>query len=168
MGNYYGKYRGTVIDNADPMQMGRLMVQVPDVSNVVSSTWAMPCAPFSGSQSGVVCVPPTGASVWVEFEQGDSDYPIWSGCFWGSSDDVPSMALGGPPSVQSIVIQSVGGHILMISDVQGSSGGILLKTSSGASIAINDTGITLDNGQGATVTLSGSSVKLNDDALVVT
>ena len=27
-------------------------------------------------------LPPVGAAVWVEFEGGDLDYAIWSGCFW--------------------------------------------------------------------------------------
>jgi uncharacterized protein involved in type VI secretion and phage assembly len=168
VGNLFGKYRGSVMNNVDPMQMGRLMVQVPDVSNTQPSTWAMPSAPFAGAQSGSVAVPPVGASVWVEFEQGDSNYPIWSGCFWGSSSEVPSMALDAPPGVQSIVLQSVGGSTLMISDVPGPSGGILLQSSSGASIAINDSGITISNGQGATITLSGPSVNVNQGALVVT
>lgn len=168
MGNFFGKYRGTVINNVDPMQMGRLMVQVPDVSNVQPSTWAMPCAPFGGAQSGSVAVPPVGASVWVEFEQGNSDYPIWSGCFWGSAAEVPPLALAAPPGVQAIVIQSVGQSTLMISDVPGPTGGILLKSSSGASIAINDLGITISNGQGATITLTGPSVTINEGALMVT
>jgi uncharacterized protein involved in type VI secretion and phage assembly len=168
MGSFYGKYRGTVINNTDPMQMGRVIAQVPDVSNVIPSTWALPSAPFAGGQSGSVAVPPVGASVWVEFEQGDSDYPIWSGCFWGSSSEVPSMALAAPPGVQSIVLQSVGQSTLMISDVSGASGGILLQHSSGASIAINDTGITISNGQGATIALTGSSVTINQGALMVT
>lgn len=168
MANFFGKYRGTVINNVDPMQMGRLMVQVPDVSNVLPSTWAMPCAPFAGAQSGSVAVPPVGASVWVEFEQGNSDYPIWSGCFWGSAAEVPAMALAAPPGVQAIVLQSVGQNTLMISDVPGPTGGILIKSSSGAMIAINDIGITISNGQGATITLTGPTVTLNEGALVVT
>lgn len=168
MASFIGKYRGTVVDNNDPLQMGRLSVQVSDVSNIQTSTWAMPSAPFVGPQSGCVAVPPVGASVWVEFEQGDSDYPIWSGGFWGSSGEVPPSALGAPAGTQVIVLQSVGGNILMLSDVPGSSGGILLKSSSGASIAINDQGITIDNGQGANITLSGSSVNINQGALAVT
>ena len=56
----------------------------------------------------------------------------------------------------------------MISDVPGPTGGILLKSSSGAMIAINDTGITISNGQGATITLTGPSVTVNEGALVVT
>jgi uncharacterized protein involved in type VI secretion and phage assembly len=166
--SFYGKYRGTVVDNNDPMQMGRLSVQVPDVSNIQTATWAMPSAPLAGGGSGSVAVPPVGASVWVEFEQADSDYPIWSGCFWGSSAEVPPLALAAPAGVQAIVLQSVGGNVLMLSDQSGSAGGILLKSSSGASIAINDQGITIDNGKGATITLSSNSVNINQGALTVT
>jgi uncharacterized protein involved in type VI secretion and phage assembly len=167
VGNFIGKYRGTVTDNNDPLNTGRVAVQVPDVSNVQTSTWAMPCAHFAGSQSGFFSVPPIGASVWVEFEQGNSDYPIWSGCFWGSAAEVPPLATSAPPGVQAIVLQSVGQNTLMISDVPGSAGGILLKSSSGASIAINDTGITITNGQ-ATIQIVGPSVIVNQGALVVT
>jgi uncharacterized protein involved in type VI secretion and phage assembly len=165
--HFYGKYRGAVIDNADPLQIGRLLVQVPDVSNVIPSTWAMPCVPFTGNQCGFFVVPPVGAGVWIEFEQGDSDYPIWTGGFWGSASEVPALALAGSPGVQQIVIQSFAGNTLMISDVPGSTGGILLKSNTGASIAINDTGITISNGQGATIVLTGPSVQINEDGLEV-
>lgn len=168
MSTFFGKYRGTVINNIDPLQMGRLMVQVPDVSNVLPSTWAMPCVAHAGIQSGTFAVPPIGASVWVEFEQGNSDYPIWTGCFWGSAAEVPALALAAPPGLQSIVMQSVGQNTLMLSDAPGPTGGILLKSTTGAMIAINDTGITISNGQGATITLTGPSVTVNLGALVVT
>jgi uncharacterized protein involved in type VI secretion and phage assembly len=166
-GKYVGKYRGTVVDNIDPLQTGRLSVQVPDVSNILTSTWAMPSAQCAGTGSGFFAVPPVGANVWVEFEQGDSDYPIWSGCFWGSAAEVPPMALLAPPGVQAIVLQSVGGNTLMISDVPGPTGGILLKSSSGASIAINDVGITITNGQ-ATIQITGPTITVNEGALVIT
>jgi uncharacterized protein involved in type VI secretion and phage assembly len=166
-GKFSGKYRGTVLNNIDPMQMGRLTVQVPDVSNVLPSTWAMPCVPFAGAQSGVFHVPPIGASVWVEFEQGNSDYPIWSGCFWGSAAEVPAMALAGPPGLQQIVIQSVAQNSLMISDTPGPTGGLVLKGSSGAMISINAVGITISNGQGATITLIGPTVTVNNGALTI-
>ena len=112
-------------------------------------------------------VPPVGSNVWVEFEQGNSDYPIWSGCFWGSGAEVPPSATAVPPGTQCIVLQSVNGNMLVISDQPGPSGGILLKSSSGASIAINDTGITITNGQ-ATIQIAGPSVTVNNGALVVT
>jgi uncharacterized protein involved in type VI secretion and phage assembly len=164
---FYGKYRGTVLDNIDPLQMGRLMVQVPDVSNIIPSTWAMPCVPFAGIQSGFFAVPAIGAGVWVEFEQGNSDYPIWTGCFWGSAAEVPALALAAPPALQQVLIQTVGQNTLLISDVRGPTGGILLKSTTGAMIMINDTGITISNGQGATILMTGPSVTVNEGALEI-
>ena len=167
MAKYYGKYRGTVLDNVDPMQMARLLVQVPDVSNILPSTWAMPCLPFAGIQSGMFVVPIIGSGVWIEFEQGDSDNPIWVGGFWGSAEEVPALALAGSPTLQQIVIQTTGQNTLMISDVPGPTGGILLKSTSGAMISISDTGIIISNGQGATIDMTGPSVTVNEGALEV-
>jgi uncharacterized protein involved in type VI secretion and phage assembly len=168
MAQFFGKYRGSVLDNADPLQIGRLMVQVADVSNVLPSTWAMPCLPFGGMQAGLFAVPAIGSGVWVEFEQGDPDYPVWVGCFWGSVADIPPLALAGVPGVQQVVVQTEGENSLIISDTPGPSGGILLQTSSGALISVSDAGITISNGQGATITLTGPTVAINEDALVVT
>ena len=67
---YYGKYRGVVLNNIDPMQQGRLQIQVPDVSGLAPASWAMPCVPIAGIQSGMVALPVIGSGVWVEFEQG--------------------------------------------------------------------------------------------------
>jgi uncharacterized protein involved in type VI secretion and phage assembly len=164
---FLGNYRGIVIDNVDPLQIGRVMVQVPDISNVLPSTWAMPCVPFAGIQNGFFAVPAVGSGVWIEFEHGDADYPIWTGCFWGSAGEVPALALAAPPGLQQIVIQSMTQNTLLISDVPGPTGGILLKSSAGALIAINDTGITISNGQGATIILTGPSVTVNEGALEV-
>ena len=81
---YYGKYRGTVFNNIDPEQRGRIMAIVPDVLGLIPSSWALPCAPIAGKQNGVYVVPKIGDGVWIEFEQGDPDYPIWVGVFGGS------------------------------------------------------------------------------------
>jgi uncharacterized protein involved in type VI secretion and phage assembly len=167
MSKHYGKYRGTVLNNIDPMQMGRLMVQVPDVSNVLPSTWAMPCLPFSGIQSGMYVAPAIGSGVWIEFEQGNTDYPIWVGCFWGSAAEVPALALAGPPGLQQMVVQTTMQNTLMISDAPGPTGGILLKSMTGALISITDLGITISNGQGASIAMVGPAVSINAGALEV-
>jgi uncharacterized protein involved in type VI secretion and phage assembly len=167
MKQFFGKYRGTVMNNIDPMQMGRLQAIVPDVSNIIPSTWAMPCVPFAGIQCGQFAVPAIGAGVWIEYEQGDPDYPIWSGCFWGSAAEVPALALATPPPLQTIVLQTSGQNTLMISDTPGPTGGILLKTTAGAMISISDTGIIISNGQGATITMTGPAVTVNEGALEV-
>jgi uncharacterized protein involved in type VI secretion and phage assembly len=167
---YYGKYRGTVRINVDPEQIGRVMLQVPDVLGNALSNWALPCLPAAGIQSGCFIVPPVGSKVWVEFEQGDSNYPIWTGGFWGQGE-VPSPALSPPPipAGQNFVIQTTGRSMLVLSDAPptSDSGGILLK-SGDASILVNAIGIFIDNGHGATMQLVGNSVDINSGALTVT
>jgi uncharacterized protein involved in type VI secretion and phage assembly len=164
---FYGKYRGTVINNVDPLQIGRLQVMVPDVSNVMISSWAMPCAPVAGMQHGQFAVPPIGAGVWVEFEQGDPDYPIWVGCFWGTAAEVPALARTVPPAVPGITLQTVLGNGIVISDLPGPSGGIMLKSTLGATLIVNDTGIYIQNGKGASIVLTGPTVNVNMGALTV-
>ena len=165
---FFGKYRGVVLNNVDPERRGRLLVEVPDVQGLVPASWAMPCVPFSGIQAGHFVVPPMGAGVWVEFEQGDPEYPIWVGGFWGSAAEIPALGQTAAPPFQNIVVvQTQGQTTLMLSDMPGPAGGILLKSKSGALISINDVGITLSNGKGATVLLAGTTVAINGPALVV-
>jgi len=168
---YYGKYRGTVINNIDPEQRGRIMAMVPDVLGFTPSSWAMPCVPLAGKQEGTFMVPQVGAGVWIEFEQGDPDYPIWVGGFWGIAAEVPALALLPPPIPpgQNIVVQTTGQNTLLLSDSAPTpiSGGIVLKTLSGAMIVVNDSGIYINNGKGASLTLIGPVVTVNNGALTV-
>jgi uncharacterized protein involved in type VI secretion and phage assembly len=164
---FYGKYRGTVINNLDPMQIGRVQVQVPDVAGLVPSSWAMPCFPFTGKQMGMWAVPQIGAGVWVEFEQGNPDYPIWSGCWFGSVAEVPSLALTALPPLSDVVIQTAAQQTLMLSDLPGPAGGIMLKTAAGAMISISDVGITITNGKGASIMLTGPSVTLTGNPVTI-
>jgi Type VI secretion system/phage-baseplate injector OB domain len=78
---FYGKYRGKVADNIDPLFLGRILPIVPAVSEL-PLTWATPCVPYAGPEVGFCAIPPIDANVWIEFEGGDPDYPIWTGCFW--------------------------------------------------------------------------------------
>lgn len=166
--SFFGKYRGVVLNNIDPMLIGRLQVQVPDVTGLAPATWAMPCAPVAGLQSGMFALPVIGSGVWVEFERGDPDYPIWVGCFWGSAAEVPAMAQLTPPGVPSLVLQTPLGNGLSISDLPGPTGGILIKSATGATISVSDTGIVIQNGKGANLSLTGPTVTVNAGALAVT
>ena len=164
---FFGKYRGTVLNNLDPLQIGRLMVQVPDVSNVIPSSWAMPCFPISGKQMGAYMIPQIGTGVWVEFEQGNPDYPIWSGCWYGSAAEVPALALAGNPASPNILFQTSLQNTLVISDLPGPTGGIMLKSTTGAFIIVNDTGIYIQNGKGASLIMVGPTVTINNGAMVI-
>lgn len=167
MNRFYGKYRGKVVDNVDPKQLGCIRVSVPAVLGTGTQSWAYPCVPYAGLQTGFFAIPPIGANVWVEFEAGDPDHPIWSGCFWGIGE-VPALGLASPPPIAHIAMQTTLQNALLISDAPGPAGGILLKTSTGAMISISQTGIVISNGQGATITMTGRAVAINEDGLIVT
>ena len=164
---FFGKYRGTVINNIDPMKMGRIQAIVPDVLGDLPSSWAMPCLSVGGMQDGMFTVPIIGSGVWIEFEQGDPDYPIWTGCFYGSAAEMPAMAMIVPPGVPGITFQTPLQNGVTISDVPGPTGGIVIKARSGAFIAVNDVGIMISNGQGAMINLQANSVDINGGALTI-
>jgi uncharacterized protein involved in type VI secretion and phage assembly len=157
---FFGKYRGKVEDNNDPQQLGRLRVSVPSVLGSGQSSWAMPSVPYAGSQVGFFFLPPVGANVWVEFEGGNKDYPIWSGCFWNKGD-VPA----NPVTADMKVIKTDTATIT-INDQQGS-GGFSIETTSGLKIAITTSDIQFDDGKGGKIAISGPKVTINDGALEV-
>lgn len=162
----YGKYRGVVINNVDPMQEGRLIVQVPDVAGLAPTTWALPCVPMAGIQNGMVALPTIGSGVWVEFEQGDPEHPIWVGCFWGSAAEIPALSRLTPPLVPSITLQTPLQNGITISDLPGPTGGIMLKSIT-ATLIVNDTGIYIQNGKGAMIAMVGPTVTINNGALTI-
>lgn len=139
---YYGLYRATVVNNVDPLQQGRIQVIVLGPGGPIPSTWADPCAPFAGIQAGIYVVPTIGAGVWIQFEQGDPDHPVWIGGWWGSVAEVPAMALAGNPASPSIVLQTTGQKSIVISDIPGPAGGIMLRVGASA-VLINEAGISL-------------------------
>ena len=160
MPQFFGKYRGQVQNNIDPQMMGRIQVSVPAVLGDGSLSWAMPCAPFAGSGVGFFMIPPNGANVWVEFEGGDPDYPIWSGCFWGLGE-APAL-----PAIAEMKVIKTDNVTVTINDLPGV-GGIKIETTLGAKIELGPTGITVDNGMGGSITLTGPQVSVNNGALEV-
>ncbi len=163
----YGKYRGTVVNNVDPLQIGRIQAMVPDLAGFIPGTWAMPCVPAAGINTGFFTVPMMGAGVWIEFERGDPDFPVWVGGYWGSAAEVPLMAHTVPPGVTGFTLQTPLKNGLVISDVPGPTGGILIQTSTGAMISVSDVGIVISNGKGAVINMTGPTVDVNLGALTV-
>lgn len=113
-------------------------------------------------------MPPIGSGVWVEFEQGDLDRPIWVGGYWATPADVPAMARATPPGVFGITLQTTLNNGITISDAPGPAGGILVQATTGARISVSDAGIVISNGKGATMTMTGPTVDINGGALTVT
>jgi uncharacterized protein involved in type VI secretion and phage assembly len=166
-GPYYGKYRGTVTNNVDPMQIARIQASVPDVTGTAPTSWAMPCLPVAGTNMGLFTVPPVGSGVWIEFERGDPDFPIWVGGYWGSSAETPTLASQVPPGLAGITLQTTLANGIVISDLSGPTGGILIQAAGGAKISVSDAGILISNGLGATLNMTGATVDVNSGALTV-
>ncbi|MEU6082227.1 phage baseplate assembly protein V [Streptomyces sp. NPDC047108] len=163
---YLGKFRGRVVDTRDPLRIGRITAHVPDVLGDTPSTWALPCFPFTGGRAGQYTVPEPGAGVWVEFEQGDPSFPVWTGCWYGDAQELPVDVREEVPVSQPVVVETPGRHKLVMSDVPGGKG-ILLKAPGGAYVQIDERGVTIDNGQGASVELIGDQVNINEGRLIV-
>ncbi|NMF85092.1 phage baseplate assembly protein V [Nodosilinea sp. P-1105] len=100
MKQFFGKYRGKVTATKDPLHLGRVQVQVPAIFGEGRHSWAMPCTPYAGQDIGLFMVPPVNTNIWVEFEGGDPDYPIWSGCFWGEGELPKAAQVEQPEEVQ--------------------------------------------------------------------
>jgi hypothetical protein len=155
---YFGKYRGFVVDTADPQQLGRLKVTVPSVlGNEVVTGWATPCVPYGGDvNQGFLLIPEIGAGVWVEFEEGDLEFPIWVGTFWskpgGESElpkpnDADGAEQGGvqdPPTRK--IIKTVKGHTIQFEDKDGEEMVTVVEAANGHVITLNKDGITIADG----------------------
>jgi len=161
---YYGKYRGTVKNNIDPMQQGRVQVSVPRILGDGRMAWAMPCVPYAGNGVGLFMVPPVDANVWVEFEGGDLDKAILAGCFWGVGE-VPAT-----PALAEMKVLKTDSITVELSDLPGA-GGLTIEVGPPAApvpmtISCTASGIELSIGA-AKVLLSATSVSVNNGALEV-
>jgi hypothetical protein len=157
---FYGKFRGVVSDNRDPLMLGRIRAKVQEVFGGEESGWALPSSPYAGNGVGLLLIPPTDAWVWIEFERGDPDRPIWSGCFWAQGE------LPATPAVAEMKVLKTDAGTITLNDLPGV-GGVTIETSTGLKIEMTTLGIEISNGsQKISIGLTGVSV--NDGALEVT
>lgn len=126
-GLHYGKYRGIVTTNEDPNHQGRIKAKVPAVLHDVESGWALPSLPYAGNGIGSWTIPPKGSGVWIEFEGGNTDHPIWTGCWWAENQR-PKDKEGTQAEPSLKVLRSEqgllvslddGGHKIAVSDANG-------------------------------------------------
>ena len=144
----YGKYRGIVIDNQDPEKRARLKLRIPSVLADQDSDWALPCLPYGGlDQQGMFMVPDVDAQVWVEFEEGDINRPIWVGTFWQQESDVHEDASKEEPTTRMLKTRS--GHILQFDDADGEEQFRLYHPSEAEMIIDPDGSISLTDASGA-------------------
>jgi len=155
---FYGKYRGIVVDNADPKKLGRLKLQVPSVlGDEVVTGWALPCLPYGGDvNQGFWFIPEVGAGVWMEFEEGDLEFPLWVGTFWSETggeseapkpndkDGAEQSSVQDPPT--SKIIKTKKGHTIQLEDADGEEQVIIQDNQNKHLITLNSTGIKIQDG----------------------
>jgi uncharacterized protein involved in type VI secretion and phage assembly len=176
----YGKFRGIVVDNQDPEKRARLKLLVPSVLADQESDWALPCLPYGGiAQQGMFMVPDVDAQVWVEFEEGDINRPIWVGTFWQQDGDPPEDAARDEPTMR--MLQTHSGHILQFDDAAGEeqfrlfhpadaemlidhNGTISLTDASGALLKMDaeNSEIIVEDANGNILTMNSSGTKVED------
>lgn len=129
---FFGKFRGLVKDNQDPLNLGRIKASVPEILLDTDTGWALPAAPYAGDGVGVYTVPEPGAGVWIEFEAGDVSRPIWTGCWWGDNQ-LPKDESGSDTKPSRKIIRTTDGLLLAFNDggktisVSDSSGDNIIK-----------------------------------------
>jgi uncharacterized protein involved in type VI secretion and phage assembly len=162
---FFGKYTAFVKDNADPENRGRLRLQIPSVlGNSVISGWALPCAPFGGMNGqGFFFVPDKEAGVWVEFEAGNPDFPIWVGTFWskpgGTTEVPPPAATQSPPTSKIIATKK---HTIELADADGSEAIKITDSTNNNVVTMNSKGISVQDQNGNVISLTSSGVDIKD------
>lgn len=178
-GRFFGKYRGRVTDNDDPLKVGRVKAKVPDLFGDEECGWALPCFPYAGAGVGCFMVPPVDAWVWVEFEYGNPDKPIWTGCFF--PDDPTALAATVTQLLPLVGIEkdklalktaewliTIESAKVVVASLQGPLARTRLEVTSSDIKLTNEQAPNLPSPPSATIEMSGASVKINGSALEVT
>jgi len=153
---YYGKYRGQVTDNSDPQNLGRIRASVPRLLGVTDTGWALPALPYGGaSEQGFFMVPDIGAGVWIEFEEGNLSYPVWTGT-WFSSGTIPESA---QPAQK--VIKTKSGHKIVLDDDGGT---LTITDSNGNSIAMDSNEVKISVGNATKIVIDAPQIELVENA----
>lgn len=169
---YFGKYRAFVVENDDPEKRGRLRLRIPGVlGRDVVSGWALPCVPFGGANNqGHLFIPEQGAGVWVEFEAGDLDHPVWVGTFWskpGGRSEIPrankadGTEADAPDPATRKIIKTAKGHTIQFEDRDGEEMVVIVEATHGHVVALDRDGVRITEGR------SGSFIEMTESAFNV-
>jgi hypothetical protein len=146
-GLYYGTYRGQVMDNQDPQNMGRVKIHCPTIhGDLFPDHWAMPVTAYAGKNCGLWVVPDAGEWVHVRFDHGRLDYPMWEGGWWGQGEITADMV------PKHVVLATKEGLKIVLSR---ESKQILLQQDTGNSILIDGSRIILNHQGNVSIAAQG-------------
>ncbi len=174
---FYGKYRGFVVDNADPEHLGRLKLTVPSVLGDQEVTgWAMPCLPYGGeADQGFLFIPENNAGVWVEFEEGDLEFPIWVGTFWSKPEGKSELPkpndkdgneqnkVQDPPTRK--IIKTKLGHTIQMEDNDDHAEVIIVEGKKGHLIMMDEEGIKITDAAKNEIVMNSSGITIKSDQI---
>ena len=154
---FYGKYRGIVTDVDDPENLCRIRARVDSVLDGEETGWAMPVSPFAGDGHGFVMLPAVGSGVWIEFEAGSLDLPIWSGGWWASGQRPDPQG-----AKQRVIVSEAGNQFIFDDDANE----VKIVHSGGPEITISDSEIVMKVG-GCELKIGISDISLNNGLIKV-
>ncbi|RUP38227.1 MAG: hypothetical protein EKK63_12670 [Acinetobacter sp.] len=138
---YYGNYKGIVVECVDPEKRGRLKVKVPEVwGDKAKNIWVLPKGMYASSNAGMHFMPKKNDTVWIEFEHGDPDYPIWNFGWWLKDK---AIELAGE---DKYLICTPKGHVLLFDEKDDT---IFIKFKDGKAIQLDKDYINLGTETGA-------------------
>lgn len=137
LGLYYGTYRGQVVSNSDPLNLGRLQVHCPHIhGDQYPGAWAHPISPMAGKSFGIWHVPDVGEWVHVRFDHGRIEFPMWEGGWWGTGDTTADM------TVKNVVLCTLEGLKIILNRTAKS---ITIQQDSGNAIVITEDSIAINH-----------------------
>jgi len=115
LGKYYGSYRAYVHNNEDPLDMNRVQLIIPMLNpTAVDETWAFPKNSWGGKDYGINLLPRKADVVWVEFQNGDPDYPVWSHASYAKGEKPKEFS-----SINHYGFKTPRGTLIVINDNKG-------------------------------------------------
>lgn len=158
---FNGMYRGKVLDNLDPDELGRLKIQVLGVFDEIESEdipWAIPAYPiFSGSGDGYgyFAIPEIDSFVWVFFEVGNIYQPVYFAEAPSAIHGIPSEAATNYPYTK--VWKTKKGFVVYYDEEDDE---LKISHPSGTIIQINGGG-NINISSVGEINIGGSSVNIN-------
>jgi uncharacterized protein involved in type VI secretion and phage assembly len=152
MKNVFGKYRAIVVNIQDKLHMGRILVKCPQIYGESDSPYCLPCMPFTGNNYGTIMLPDINSTVWIEFEEGDTDYPVWTGGWW-TQDKTPYTSY--TDANYKTIIKSKTGHTILLNDKVGEES-IQIVDKSGSKLTLSSTGINIESSSDLVLKATGN------------
>jgi Type VI secretion system/phage-baseplate injector OB domain len=157
-GRFYGKYRAKVkAIGKDQNDLGIITVEIPEIFPDKDIPLVKPVVPFAGKNCGFAAFPKVNDVIWVEFEAGNQNKPIWTG-FWWADNEIPDTV-----NWDTVALVSRNGYRLVLDDKQEK---ISLVHSKGPEISLTADEIKFKVGN-TTIVISGEGVSINDKTFEV-